>query len=155
MGDYPDIMFRTYLDRVLSLKDLENMFKSIMYSSDFEGIKGKPGVSSVTNTACMTEFAEKFVMPKSVYVSSVIKDLLEQNKNVVAFVNSLHYKDVRKRLQDNIYYRGLDINKFLNRDLNIKSKFEETDIEKVKKQAILDNLLDDYPWMSQNVFNPF
>lgn len=155
MGDYPDIMFRKYLDRVLSLKDLDNIFKSILYSSDFEDIKGKPGVSSVTNTACMTEYAEKFVMPKSLYVSSVIKELLEQNKTVLAFVNSLHYKDVKKRLQDNIYYRNLDLNKYLNRDLSSKSKFEETDLEKVKKQAILDNLLDDYPWMSQNVFNPF
>lgn len=108
------------------------------------------------------EYPEIFIKPTSLYISSIAKELIQQNQSVVAFVGSQHYHDVWKHLQDNIYYQKLDISKYSNLITLIDKFFnpnhkalEETESELIEKNAILDNLLDTFMWFSDEINNPF
>ena len=100
----------------------------------------------------MINYPQYFVRPKSLYMASVLKEFLEMDKNIVAFVGSIHYNEIRDRLKDKIYYKGLSLNRFLGENTRPN---RESNSDRVKKMAIIDNLLDVYPWIENHILNPF
>ena len=155
LGDFPQPLYHKYLDSVVPYSKIVQINHEIMEKlkdPKYDEIRGKQNVSSMTNMAVLLDYPQFFVRPKSLYIASVLKELLEQNKNIVAFVGSLNYKEVREQLKDKIYYKRLNLSKFLDPKSRTS---KESNIEKTKKQAIIDNLLDCYPWVENHILNPF
>ena len=74
------------------------------------------------------------------------------DKKIVAFVGLVYDNEVRSRLKDTIYYKALNLNKFLRE----KSKpSRESNVDRAKKQAIINNKLDVYPLIENHILNPF
>ena len=153
MGEFPEILYRRYLDKNLSFIKLKNIFGRVLKqleSEDYDDWKGKEESSILTLSSAIGEFPEHFLLPKTLYAASCLKELLEQDKTVVAFVNSIGYPEIQRRMIDNIYYKKLNFSKFIE----VKDhKSRETDEERVKKQALLDNLLDNFPWAADDILS--
>lgn len=69
-GEYPEVLFRRYLDRSLSLPKLEKMYKIILSNlthPDYDDLKGKSESSTLTLGGAIEEFPEHFVLPKTLF----------------------------------------------------------------------------------------
>ena len=154
LAEIPEILFRKHLDSNLSLPKVKlifNQWLALLQKDTYDDIRGNDQVENITNVHCQTMHPELFMLPKALYTSSVIKELLERDENIVAFVGNSHYKEIRRRLSDHIHYKNLKMSKYLNEGITPSN---DTPEDKVNKQAILDVLTNTYPWSDDQVTNP-
>ncbi|CAI2367723.1 unnamed protein product [Moneuplotes crassus] len=153
LGEYPEILFRRFIDRNFSYKKLKAVYSAVMKiceNPDYDDLKGKDEATTLSVSAAYGEFPEIFILPKTLYTAGLIKELIDKNQRVLAFVNSTCYAEVKRRMLDPIFYKQLNMKKYLELKEN---KRPESDEIRIKKQALLDNLLDNYPWMTDDVLN--
>ena len=58
-------------------------------------MRGNNASSEFTRVFAYLEFPQYFIKPESVYMASVIKELLEQDHKILAFVGSHHYHMIK------------------------------------------------------------
>ena len=94
IGEFHTLLFRKYLCSTLSLPKVRMMFKQILKvckQPEYAEVLGTSQAPEFTKAVATFEFPQHFVKPVSVYMASALKQLLEQDRNVVAFVSPEHY----------------------------------------------------------------
>jgi hypothetical protein len=93
LGDMPEILCRQILGNSLSLEDFKDVFKYVL-----EQI-GKAKVPITMRTATLQYFSHIFMMPKDLYMTALLRNVMQASNACCVFVGTPHYRPMQNYWQ--------------------------------------------------------
>lgn len=90
MADMPEILLRQILGNSLSLEDTKDIFKFVLDQIS------KTQAPIDMRTATLTYFSHIFLMPKDLYMTAVLKEVMKASNSCIAFVGHPHFTPIQK-----------------------------------------------------------
>ena len=144
LGDMPEVLLRQILGNSLSLDDVKDIFKFVL-----EQI-AKSTVPVTMQTATLQYFSHIFLLPKDLYMTAMLRNVMQASNACIAYVGTPHYAPIQNYWQPPPY--GVNFSQATRIPKRIANETNEMLIE---KQAILDVLLDTRLWGDKYITNPF
>ena len=85
LGDMPELLLRQILGNSLSLDDMKDIFKFVL-----EQIS-KSSVPVTMQTATLQYFSHIFLLPKDLYMTSLLRNVMQASNACCAYVGTPHY----------------------------------------------------------------
>lgn len=90
LGDMPEILLRQIIGNSLSLEDAKDIFRYVLDQLS------KSKVPITMETATMQYFSHIFLMPKDLYMTALMKEILKAVNSMVAFVGNPHFMPIQR-----------------------------------------------------------
>jgi hypothetical protein len=144
LGDMPELLLRQILGNSLSLEDVKDIFKFVLQQIS------KAKVPLTMQTASLTYFSHIFLMPKDLYMTALLRNVMQAANTACVFIGTPHYVPIQN------YWRPPPQGINYSQATRIPKRIEnETDEMLIEKQAIIDVLLDTRLWGEKYITNPF
>lgn len=100
--------------------------------------------------ATLQYFSHIFLMPKDLYMTAMLRNVMQASNSCMAFVGTPHFRPMQKYWQPPPH--GVNFTQATKIPKRIAN---ETDEMLIEKQAILEVLLDSRVWGDKYITNPF
>jgi hypothetical protein len=90
LGDMPEILLRQIIGNSLSLEDAKDIFRYVLDQIS------KSKIPITMETATIQYFSHIFLMPKDLYMTALMKDVLKAVNSMVAFVGNPHFVPIQR-----------------------------------------------------------
>jgi len=105
--------------------------------------KGKLPVKDIT----FLYFSHIFLLPKDMYMTGVLNQLMKETDSVIGFVGSPHFEQIQSLWDQQISFESA---------LKVPDRIvSESENDLIEKQAIFDVLMDSRLWSESYIVNPF
>lgn len=143
LGDMPEILLRQILGNSLTLEDAKDVFKYVLDQIS------KARIPITMETATLQYFSHIFMMPRDLYMTALMKEVMKAANSMAAFVGNPHFTPIQR------YWvpppHGINMTQATKIPERIKNETNEMLIE---KQALFEVLLDSRTW-GKELANPF
>jgi hypothetical protein len=89
LGDMPEVLMRQILGNSLSLEDVKDIFKFVLQQIS------KAKVPLTMQTASQTYFSHIFLMPKDLYMTALLRNVMQAANCSLVYVGTPHYVPIQ------------------------------------------------------------
>lgn len=149
LGDMPEPLLRMQLGNTLPLSTVREIY-SFVVEKLVQHYAEHPDVLMTMEEMTLNYFPHIFQMPRDLYLTAMIKEVLPANGVTAAFVGAPHYIPIQR------YWVGPPTGVNYTQATHIPARIPNENEEMlIEKQALFDLLLDTKVWGQKYIMNPF